>query len=121
MANLQKIIGLIKKTGDKVIILDENGDPGFILMSAGDYEDLILGRSGVQGLTEEELLDKINRDIAVWKDNQQAREMPIDQYDFAKDIGEVSNEDYLSKFGENDFRSAGSIDEERYYFEPVEN
>ncbi len=121
MANLQKIINLIKKTGDKVIILDENGDPGFILMSIGDYESLVLGKSGVQGLTEAELLDKINRDIAIWKDNQQSKEISIDQYDFTKDIEEITNKDYLSKFRENNFNFGDSVDEERYYFEPVEN
>ncbi len=121
MANMQKVVNLIRKTGDKAIILDENGDPGFVIMSIGDYENLVIGKSGVQGLTEEELLDKINRDIAVWKDIKETREMDIDQYDFAKDIGGVIEDDYLSKFGENYFVGSEQKEEERYYFEPVEN
>lgn len=121
MTNLQKIISLIRKTGDKAIVLDENGDASFIVMSVGDYESLVFGRSGVRGLTESELLDKINRDIAIWKDIQETREMSIDQYDFARDIGETLSDDYLSKFGENNLNSVGLIDEERYYFEPIEN
>ena len=118
---MQKIINLIKKTGDKAIILDETGEPGFVIMAVGDYENLIIGKSGVQGLTEEELLDKINRDIAVWKDTQELRELSIDQYNFAKDIGGHSDDDYLAQFGENDFRNTEQKEEERYYFEPVEN
>jgi len=117
--NMQKITNLIRKTGDKAIILDENGDPGFVIMSAGDYQDLVLGRSGVQGLTEHELLDKINRDIAIWKDDQELKELAIDQYNFAKDLGEYSDDNYFSQFSENIVKKAGLTEEERYYFEPV--
>ncbi len=100
MPNFQKLVNLLKKTGDKAIILDETGQPGYIVMSVNDYEDLILGKSGVSGLTESELLDKINRDIAIWKDNQELRELSVDQYNFAKDLGDFGGEEYLSNFTE---------------------
>jgi hypothetical protein len=102
MANLDKIVNLIKKTGDKAIILDHNGDPSYVVMTLGSYEQLILGRSGVQGLTEDELLDKINREIAIWKDEQRDQNLPLDQYDFARDLGlegkqSVWNSDYFNE------------------------
>ena len=63
---LQKAINLVKKTGDRLIVFDkaESGNP-FVVMSIDEYEKLVIGRSEVRGLTENELLDKINRDIAI--------------------------------------------------------
>ncbi len=120
MPNLEKLVNLLKKTGDKAIILDQNGDPGYVIMTVSDYEDLILGKSGVSGLTENELLDKINRDIAIWKDNQELKELSVDQYNFAKDLGEYVDEDYLTNTPKNKALTELS-EEDRYYFEPVEN
>ncbi|MFA5047911.1 MAG: hypothetical protein WC516_02610 [Patescibacteria group bacterium] len=120
MENLKKIVNLLKKTGDKAIILDENGDPSYVIMTLGDYEGLILGKAEVKGLTEDELLDKINRDIAIWQDNQKQRELPIDQYDFSlnledyyrRETGAVSERIIANESDENE--------EDRYYFEPIE-
>lgn len=67
---LQSVIELIEKTGDKAIVL-EKGKPAYVMMRLKDYEGLILGKAGVRGLTEEELLDKINREIAIWKSSQE--------------------------------------------------
>jgi len=75
---LQKAINLAKKTGDKLIVFDSSKpDNVFVVMFLKDYENLVLGRSEVRGLTEDELLDKINRDIAIWKSDQ-AEEKNID-------------------------------------------
>ncbi len=70
---LQRAIRLIRKTGDRIIIFDsENKQNGYVLMSLAEYERLALARNDVRGLTEEELLDKINRDIAIWRSEQEA-------------------------------------------------
>jgi len=67
-SQLQKAINLAKKTGDRLIVLDPaKEDSAFVVMSIEQYEDLTLGRGSVRDLTEDQLLDKINRDIAVWK------------------------------------------------------
>lgn len=122
--NLEKIINLIKKTGDKAIILDAQGDPSYVIMTVPDYERLMLGKSEVLGLTEQELLDKINRDINFWKEASGQPESTIDQYDFLKnfeeltdDEGLVDSESNFSNFSED---TGKSVDEDRYYFEPVE-
>ena len=121
MPNFQKLVNLLKKTGDKAIILEESGEPGYVIMTVADYEDLILGKSGVSGLTEVELLDKINSDIAVWKDSQELRELAVDQYNFAKDLGDYAHSDNSANLGDNNGNGAVNIiDEDRYYFEPVE-
>jgi len=121
MPNLQKLVNLLKKTGDKAIIMDETGEPGYVIMTVADYEELILGKSGVSDLTEDELLDKINHDIAIWKDNQELRELSVDQYNFAKDLGDYADDSNLSNLNDNQAgRPANIADEDRYYFEPVE-
>lgn len=122
MPSFQKLISLIKKTGDKAIILGQNGDPDYVIMSVADYEDLILGKSGVSGLTESELLDKINHDIAIWKDSQELKELAVDQYNFARDLGDFINEEYIANFAEKKAEdTTQNLEEDRYYFEPVEN
>ena len=69
---LQKAINLAKKTGDRLLVFDSaKPDNVFVVMSVKDYENLVLGKSEVRGLTEDELLDKINRDIAIWKSEQE--------------------------------------------------
>jgi len=83
---LQKAINLAKKTGDRLIVFDSaKPDNTFVVLALKDYENLILGKSEVRGLTEDGLLDKINRDIAIWKSEQ----------DTDKDLG--SDFDYLAE------------------------
>ena len=68
---LQKAINLAKKTGDRLLIFDpKNVESIFAVMSLDEYEKLVIGKSEVRDLTEDELLDKINRDIAIWKSEQ---------------------------------------------------
>lgn len=68
---LQRLIQLINKTGDKLIVFDSyQSDNCYVISSLKDYERLIKDTGGVKGLTEDELIDKINRDIAVWKSDQ---------------------------------------------------
>jgi hypothetical protein len=68
---LQKAIRLAKKTGDRLIVFDSpESDNAYVVMTMDQYEKMSLGAAEVRDLTEEELLDKINRDIAVWKSEQ---------------------------------------------------
>lgn len=87
---LQKAINLAKKTGDRLIVYDmSQNNEAFVVMSLEEYEKLATGHNEVKSLTEDELLDKINRDIAVWKNGQYNKEEaveskpePVDSYDF---------------------------------------
>ena len=64
---LQKAIILAKKTGDRLIIFDPaNVDLTYVVMPLEHYERLVIKKSEVKGLTEQELLDKINRDIFIY-------------------------------------------------------
>jgi len=103
---LNKITNLIKKTGDRFIVADEKGDPKFVIMDISEYEKLVLCKSDVSDLTEDELLDKINRDIAIWQIEQKEEEITDSVEDFVENVeGDLSEED----------------EEEKYYFEPVDD
>ncbi len=68
---LQKLIELSNKTGDRLIVFDpSNRQSAYVVMGVNDYEKMAVGMSEVRGLTEDELLDKINRDIAIWKSDK---------------------------------------------------
>lgn len=69
---LKKAIRLSKKTGDRLMVYDmSNPDDTYIVMDIDNYEKMALGRNG-RDLTEEDLTDKINRDIAYWREDQSA-------------------------------------------------
>ncbi len=81
-----------------------------MVMSFFDYEKLVEGRSEVKGLTEDELLAKINRDTEIWKGDSEDG-LPLDQYDFTSK---------LEKEGKKSLNLDEKEEEDRYYFEPVE-
>ncbi|MCX6792761.1 MAG: hypothetical protein NTY12_01930 [Candidatus Falkowbacteria bacterium] len=68
---LERFINLIAKTGDKLLVYDRhNPDDSFVVVGLGQYESLVSEANGVRGLTEDQLIDKINSDIALWKSSQ---------------------------------------------------
>ena len=79
----KKIIELIKKTGDKVIVFDSNNpDDSYVVMDFDRYiknsaeiekkPDFIPKKEEIKNLTEEDLTDKINREISMWKNDKNA-------------------------------------------------
>jgi hypothetical protein len=87
---LKKILNLIKQTGDRVVVFDGNNpDDSYVVMNfdnyavlrgQGDYQAKPIApekpllspenqpeKTVVENLTEEDLTDKINREISMWK------------------------------------------------------
>jgi len=101
---LKKIIDLVRRTGDKCIILDEKQSP-YVLLKLSDYEKLVGQQPSwepVTRLTESELLDKINRDIAVWRSSQEPDEDEV-AINIEKDLANDWNDrhdDYPKSAGE---------------------
>ena len=125
MANykqMDKVLELATKTGDKVIVMSDNHDP-YVVMTIKEYEALLQGSSAVDGLTEEQLLDKINRDIAVWKSAQEVEEMPknTDEYDLNQFKVEDTPDNTTETEEDKPSEDEGTVEEEdKYYIEPVE-
>lgn len=83
---LKRLLNLIKKTGDRLVVADKESDDIFVLMNLEDYEDLSdvtdenfsrdfkdrpeLAEHSPAVLTDEEMVDEINSDIADWSDSQ---------------------------------------------------
>ncbi len=110
-SQLEKAINLSKKTGDRVIVVDKyNENDIFVVMSLDEYEKIIsqgLNRnSETRGLTEGELIDKINRDIANWKSDQRDLNNNLEFDDFySEDSGDNESDiedDNLYYYGEED-------------------
>lgn len=114
---MDKVLDLASKTGDKVIVLSDNHDP-YVVMTVKEYEALLHGPSSVKNLSEDELLSKINRDIAVWKASQD----DLDDYsleDFRVDTLRKEEKDKEKTVNTNVDKSDHS-EEDRYYIEPVD-
>ncbi|MFH1745358.1 MAG: hypothetical protein ABH881_04320 [bacterium] len=69
---LEKAISLAQKTGDRLLVYNcQKADSAYVVMSIEEYEKLTVGQEKARNLTEDELLDRINRDIATWKNEQE--------------------------------------------------
>ena len=78
-------------------------------MDLPNYEKLIFKQSEVKHLTEDEMLDKINRDIAVWQSSQLLA-------DESAGDGESSVVESLGGEATDEDES----DDDQYYLESVE-
>lgn len=75
---LQRMIRLIKKTGDKMVFFDsQQPENSFVIFSLEAYEREVEDKETNKqipvktlGLTEDDLTDKINRDLAEWKNSE---------------------------------------------------
>lgn len=104
MINFEQIIRLMKKTGEKFIF--NHRDENFILLSLNDYEKLLDAENNIKpisDLTEDELVDKINREIAQWRTTQSE---------------EVDPESFFSE--NNEQNQTEQIEDDQYYLEPVD-
>ena len=73
--------------GGRYIIV-EGGEPKYIVMNFDEYRNAILDKKSVQALTEEELIEKINADISLWREKQTAEEddIALDEIEELEDI-----------------------------------
>ncbi len=110
--SLEKIIELIKNTGNNRIILDEEGRPVYVLMPFSSYQNLIAEQKECDP-------NKVSQDIADWKELQsQGNEWPdIDQLNAIESDNESNkqaNQTEIEKDKEN------NKSDQRYYFEPID-
>lgn len=119
---LKKILSLVKKTGDRVIILDSGAaDDSYVIMSVDSYSALVesapvpvvnkvvpaVAEAPIQesekdlenvdlsgnieekeNLTEEDLTDKINREISMWKNREDS--VYLGEEDKPKKVWQIS-------------------------------
>lgn len=145
-SQIDRVVKLVRRTGDKVVLMDNESDAVMMLMELGSYEKMLANSEGVEKLTEEELMEKINRDVAVWRAyNDRER---LENFDAILEKSPISRENsavspivtpadhFAEEIPEQSFsvpkqptnisreESASDIiaeeDEEKFYLEPVE-
>jgi len=124
---INKVFSLIQKTGDRCVVVSPDTDEAYVVLSLAEYERIVFGRTDVSELSEDALLDKINRDIAVWKSQQDdtrqssaamEAEHGLAKPDFDPYTDNLANErQNFDELFDVDDDSDGS--EEPYYFEKV--
>lgn len=112
---LKQIIQLIEVTGDRVIVTEPDGKNMFVMLTLAEYQKMrglsgaIQRQTGLNSLTEEQLLNRINREIADWKTNQgPGTSEPVQNEQTAQNAGSQSKSE-----------PAGS--DEKFYFEPIDD
>jgi hypothetical protein len=87
-SQLEKIIDLAKRTGDKMIVMPEFGEP-FAIVPIEKYEAMVSDQTDYAGMTEEEILNRVNREISLWKQAQREIGLGTDMDFFSpRDLGE---------------------------------
>ena len=122
MSSLDRLIDLAHRTGDRLIVHDPIEGRDTVIMGVDEYEEMINKTNvdcrsyGVRGLTGEQLLDQINRDIAVWRadkamDEEWENEMVLeDECEDLPPFDPFSEVDYHPA----DWHTAGAILENKF-------
>jgi len=82
----KKLKEAMELLGGKAVIKEQ--DQYYILLSLKEFKKI--KKEGVEGLTKQELIDKINNDIASWKVTQE--EQTLEDIDLAS-MGEEKSEE----------------------------
>ncbi len=116
MDKLYKALQIAKISGDKVIVVDSaNPDAdAFVVMGLKDYEDIMSTTNkdnpNVRNLTEEQLIDKINCDIALWKNEDLSEDVLDDAIKKEKNLADLA-----------DKQEESEVVEENMYYYPDES
>lgn len=95
---LDRIIRLVKRTGDRFVILDRDTDEAMVVMNLDEYEDLLNTTTEVSDLAEEEMLSRLNHDINRWQEqNEKKTHLPQIQYDQEVEPEEDEKEEFQEK------------------------
>lgn len=126
----------IAKNDGKIVVIDESGEDAFVIQSLDDYEEencfgesepfdfndfddeeteeVRVGEGGLPADfgADEELMKKVNEDIAEWRKNQEAMEK--------SEKKEIKKEEKPVELPEEPANEGSLTEEERYYLEPLE-
>jgi len=106
--SLERLIKLAQKTGGKLIVQNQFENHDVVILDVEEYERLVLepsmdwdfGRDDVRELSGSEMLDRINRDIAIWRADKEQEE------EWEKEMAledEADEMDPFDPFAEHDY------------------
>ena|SRR3989344_5794908 len=126
---LEKLLRLVKEEGGKVFFADRDTEQFYCLLSSDAYEQLKRGKvvvereavksettTSYENLSEEELLDKMQQEIAIWREKQKDKsgaELMPRAMNFEKAVEEKKPE----TIGINASPKPGLEDEEHFFLE----
>ena len=90
---LNRLLQLINRTGDRLVVLDRETDATVVMMEVEEYEKLLNGGPRLEDMSEADILDKINREVAVWREKNLANEASAALEDDLEDLAPVSGVD----------------------------
>ena len=107
-----RILRVIQQTGERCVVIDRQTNTAVVVLPWPAYERGAGGFAAgtVASLTSDELLEKINRDVAVWREANQEIGDDADSLDAAKNEQDGGG-------GDADSSTAAT---EQFYFEPIE-
>lgn len=107
-SQLDRVMRILARTGDRCMVFDRQNDVGVMVMNLDEYEKFLNGGQDVSDLSEGDMLEKINRDIAVWRENHASEEGKSDVFDWDFEKKEEPKIDFLEpeEEGEDSFAQA---------------
>ena len=122
-AQFQRILDLVKKTGDRMIVTGQDGEHAYVVMDLDQYEDLLSQKqpSLVDFEPEESSLEDFVEDLEAVKEEEKIPEdirKAVEQ-DLAI-IQTWEQEHEKEKAQESKKKDEPGTDEERFYLEPIE-
>jgi hypothetical protein len=122
-SDFDRLLDLSERTGDTLIVYDRMEGNHKVVMSIDKYEDLVTDHDDfdfedhdVRGLSEGQLIDKINRDIAVWRSNRELDDKWLKDEMIEEEIVENNfdpfEEDYMHS---QDWHKAGDVLKEKHH------
>ncbi|EKE14573.1 MAG: hypothetical protein ACD_12C00414G0001 [uncultured bacterium] len=137
-SGLKRILNLIAKTGDRLIVSEADFANPYVVMSLEDYEYLVSlefseeENFSLGEMSESDLLEKINHDIAIWKAQQKIVPNIAEEVNLENEPIEAAEEDLfldesMKEDGKDSLEKSETAakeenkPEDQYYFEPLES
>ncbi len=83
---LDRIIKLVRRTGDRFVIMDKETEETMVLMNLNEYENLLNDTSSLEDLEEEDMLNKLNHDISRWQTQKNRQPIPDWEENLQKEL-----------------------------------
>lgn len=137
--HLKRILELVRKTGDTVIVVEKEGETAFVVMDIDKYENLLGGKGGVEPTSSEvaprkaiwDMMQGAGSEGATWNIDQlneqelvdlekQYREFAARQVAEAVEQSAVAPQKEQEKQVNSQEKRKDEFGEEQFYLEPVE-
>ena len=118
---LAKIMGIIAKTGDRVIVIDPKTGTPFALMSLDQYENLVMpGKGPVLGGVDPAPFQEYHNSVVGQDERRGAGNQPLTSPQASGMIDPAIAPWAKAVRGGDDWGGNEEKDEDRYYMEPTE-